>query len=290
MARQPEHIIPFRPFGSGRKTPKTPQLVIDDRRQWFGSLSGQTFSNEVQVPAMGAWANPYATPIPPLTEALRLLLPRPEPITLSFHPWWITTAGARLKYMSHLYAEVEPNTDAIMTSRWGRIIVEWGTGQSRAWTYFDAGPGSLQLPSVSDVRVSGWSYSSPYVLSVNAQVGYAHNSLKATWSFASTTNVSGTVYSRRVPNFSETLTSCIGYRVGSSDSLNQQGLIRVTDGGLATVIYKWLLRPAIAPNPQAIPYPPVDVPLSGAANEVEHDHVACVGSLLLLLTSIKVKV
>lgn len=265
MARQPERIIPFEPFASGHSiTPKgkKPTIITDDRRSWFSTVPGLVFSNEILVPGTGA--PPVGVQHPSnLTEAIRLRLPRPEPVTLSFHPWWINDAS-RWRQISHQFAEVEDSSGEF-NGTWGRIYVEWGTGSSRAWTYFDAGPGSLQLPSVSDVRVSGWAYSQSFILSVNAQIGYASADLSATWTSLLRTNVNSTSVTKRLPPFSRTITGALG---GNASDVNNEVRISLLDLVFAHEIMRWTLKPGIVPNTQNIPNEMVDVPLSGGAAAV----------------------
>lgn len=278
MARQPFIIQPFRPFASGRQvSAKTKNIITDDRRSWFASIPGRLFSNEVVVPGTGT-----APLVQSLTEALALRLPRPEPVTLSFHPWALS--NDRFRLMSHLMAESYPTADAGNQARWGRIYVEWGTGQSRAWTYLDAGPGSLQLPSVSEVRVYGWSYVTSYILSVNAQVGYASADLSATWTFRLHGNVAQN-QTISLPNFARLFT---GYGGWITYDVNDLGDIRIEDNN-GNPMMNWSVRPPIAPNPSARPYPPVSVPLSGASRNVRLELVNVAG-IFAVLAVVTVKI
>jgi hypothetical protein len=275
MARQPNIIQPFEPFASGRQLSKrTKNIITDDRRAWFASIPGINFSNEVVVTGTGTSLI--------LTEALNLRLPRPEPVTISFHPW--ANSGDRFRLMAHLMAEIEPITNPALQVKNGRIYVEWGTGQSRGWTYFDAGPGSLQLPSVSEVRVYGWSYTTEYVLSVNAQVGYASSDLSATWTFQIRNNIAYN-NSKFLPNFARNIT---GYGGWLAYDLNDLSDIQIRDANNYPMM-NWSVRPPIAPNPSQIPYPCSNVPLSGAARLVRLAIVNNVGEITVT-TAVNVKI
>lgn len=269
MARQPHEIQPFEPFASGRQQKTKPsQIVTDDRRSWFKTVPGLVFSNEILIPGSGT------TPlVQALREAIHLRLPRPEPVTLSFHPWW-TNDTSRFRLQPHLFAEVEPDTVAANQAVWARIYVEWGTGQSRAWTYLDAGPGSLQLPSVSDVRVSGWSYVTPYILSVNAQIGYASADLSATWSFHKFDTIAG-VHTKNLPNFARELTAYAGWP-NSAYVLNDLGDVAIADNS-NTDIGSWDIRPPLAPNPAQTPYPCVKVPITAGARIIKLRNINTAG-------------
>lgn len=291
MARQPDRPIPFRPRGLGRKYTKTPpNLIIDDRRAWFSSLSGLNHSNEIVVPATGYWPNVIIDPGQPVTEVLRVLLPRPEPVTLSFHPWSTTYAGRRFRRKAHLFAEVEPSGDAAANAKNARIIVEWGTGQSRAWTYFDAGDGSLHLPSVSDVRVSAWTWSTPFVLSANAQIGYSHSNAYATWTFVQYGGNGLLKTSKELPNFGVSITGYLGVDQNYlAPTLNTEATIELKDTN-NNIMQRWLMRPAAIPNPQTIPYGPNDVPLSPGCRLVTHDLAVSQSATENITSVVRVKV
>jgi len=263
--------MPFEPFASGRQqTIKPSQIVTDDRRNWFASVPGLNFSNEILIPGSGATPLSQA-----LREAIHLRLPRPEPVTLSFHPWR-QDDQSRFRIQPHLFAEVEDSTVAGNQAVWGRIYVEWGTGQSRAWTYLDAGPGSLQLPSVSDVRVSGWSYVKSYILSVNAQIGYASSDLSATWSFHCSDPLVS-LYTKNLPNFARQLTAYAGWP-NSNYQLNDLGDVALADNS-NTDIGSWSIRPPIAPNPAQVPFPCVNVPITSGARIIKVRNIVTSGTM-----------
>lgn len=284
MARQPHRIQPFEPFASGRQQKTKPsQIVTDDRRSWFKTVPGLVFSNEVLIPAAGVSAT-YNRAV--TTEAINLRLPRPEPVTLSFHPWWSDDQD-RFRLMPHLFAEVEPDTDASLQARWGRIFVEWGTGQSRAWTYLDAGPGSLQLPSVSEVRVSGWTRTTPFILSVNAQIGYASADLTATWTFHLRNNVVSS-FARSIPNFARQITGYGGWTNGNW-ALNDLGRISLLDNSGRNIM-DWSVRSPAAPNPSQRPYPCSQVPISGSVRLLELALITTTGGTFNVTGTATVKI
>ena len=273
MARQPHRIQPFEPFASGRPIKEKPSRIItDDRRSWFQTVPGLVFSNEIQIPGSGATPLSQA-----LREAIHIRIPRPEPVTLSFHPWWNNDTD-RFRLMPHMFAEVEPDTLAVLQQKWARIYVEWGTGQSRAWTYLDAGPGSLQLPSVSDVRVSGWSHTTPFILSVNAQIGYASADLSATWSFHMRDPIAA-VYTKNLPNFARLLSGYAGWP-NSAYVLNDLGDIAITDNANREIA-SWSVRPPLAPNPDQRPNPCTSIPITGAARLIKLRNVNTAGTMAI---------
>lgn len=258
MANQPTKQIPFTPLSSGSQS-GIPALVRDDRRDWFQSLTGQVFSNEILVPATGAWADIYLAPPAPLTEVLRLRLPRPEPLTLTLHPWENTVA----RYRKPMKLLAETSATSSLGNYQGRIFIEWGAGAARNWTYLDVGAGSLAIPSCSEVRVSAWSRQFPFILSASAQLGYPHSRLDATWTFMLQDTVLASD-ARFLPNFSRDFTANM-----YGTNLNDFGSIAIR--GLAAAIYPvhiFYLRPPIPPNPQALPYPPVNVPIGSYSDRV----------------------
>lgn len=279
MAKQPQFPIPFRPISSARGL-TNPLVVKQDLREWYSRLTGQQFSAEVLVPASGAWTDITNAPPSPLTEVMRLRLPRPEPISLVFHPW--TTDTDRFRAPIRLLAWGGVAGKQLEQSQ-GRIFVEWGAGSARMWTYFDAAQGSLQLPAVSDVRISAWSHTTDFILSASAQVGYSHADLFATFSVGFYDTATGNL-NVLLPQFSRTLT---GYFEGVD--LNDTADIRLR-GGTGLIYQRWLLRPAITPNPQTIPYAPVDVPISGHCRWVRVEITNTAGGLDTVVAVVKVQI
>lgn len=252
MAQQPEHVIPFQPFSSGARTKKAPQLVIDDRRNFYGELPGIIQGNEVVINPTGAWPI-MNTAAPQLQEALRLTLPRPEPVTLYFHPW--ANTDDRFRQSVKLFAHASSLVSLIEQLQ-GRIIIEFGVGQARNWAYCDFAPGSLHIPACSWATVYGWTHASTVRLAVSAQLGYTHSKADCMWTAIFAGNVALGGYTVEAPHFARELT---GYfystDVLAEASVGFQQLI-------APPAQQWLLRPPITPNPQAIPYAPVKVPIS----------------------------
>lgn len=252
MARQPEKPVPFRPLYSGPK--KKPAIkVIDDRRDFYGNLSGIIQGNEIPLVASGAWPDVRAN-APALQEVLRCTLDRPEPVTLYFHPWVGTTERWRqsLKFYAHCSAPGSPVTEQLQ----GRIFIEWGVGQARNWTYCDLAPGSLCIPSCSWVSVSGWLHTGVgIVLAASAQIGYMHSRADCSWTAIYLNTAIGT-YQVESPNFARELTGFFY----STDVL-AEGIVEFFQP-FSLPGQNWLLRPAITPNPQATPFAPVKVPIS----------------------------
>lgn len=252
MARQPEHIIPFRPFASNARPKARSILVTDDRRKFYDDLPGLVRGNEIVITPTGAWPT-MASGAPALQEALRLTLNRPEPVTLYFHPWVDSTDRFRqsIKLWAHASSSVAP-----IEPLQGRIIVEFGVGQARNWAYCDMAAGSLHIPACQWVTVYGWTHTGTIRLAVSAQIGYSNSQSDCFWSAVCTENAAAGTYTVEAPQFARELT---GYFY-STDVLAE-----------ATIDFKqafapssqvWLMRPPITPNPQSLPYPPVDVPIS----------------------------
>lgn len=256
MAKQPEHIIPFRPFASGIPV-RRPILVQDERRKWFSTVSGEQYAKEVFVPGTGAWDDIEVAPPTELVEVIRLRLPRPEPLTVIVTSYFNSTA--RFRRTLHLYAHVN-GVGSPSDTRQGRLFFEWGTGKSRYWTYSDLTHGALQIPACSEIRVSAWSHTVPALVNASIQMGYAQSQLDMTWTQMLNPNppIVDTIF-RRLPSFAKTITGYV-----ASDDVNDYGRIILRDN-IGTTIHEWRMRPAIVPNPQTIPYAPVDVPLTGAA-------------------------
>jgi hypothetical protein len=251
MAHNPDKVQPFRPLYSGRRQLQ-PKPVVDDRRQFYGALPGISQGNEVLLVPTGAWPDIRAN-IPQLQTVLEVTLKRPEPITLYFHPWDNTTDRFRqsIKYYAHASAPLVP----VFESLQGRIFIEWGVGSARNWTYCDLAPGSLHIPSVNWVRVSGWIHTSTTCrLAASAQIGYSQGRSDCLWTAVFEHNAVGG-YTVVAPNFARELT---GYYY-SPDVLSEATV--AFQQAFALPAQQFLLRPAIAPNPQAIPYPPVNVPI-----------------------------
>lgn len=252
MALQPDKVQPFRPFASGGPQKRATEIV-DDRRKFYGSLSGVIQGNEVLLIPSGAWPD-IRVNAPQLQEALRLTLARPEPVTLYFHPW--QNVGDRfrrsIKFFAHASAPGVPAFESLQ----GRIFVEWGVGAARNFTYCDLAPGSLHIPSAQWVAVSGWIHTDTMTrLAVSAQLGYSHSKSDAIWTAIFWHNAIGG-YTVEAPNFARELT---GY-MQSTDPLAEATIAH--QQAFAPPAQQWLLRPAITPNPQAIPFPPVKVPIS----------------------------
>ncbi len=260
MARQPEHIIPFRPFASGMKPSKPAFTVTDDRRAWFASVPGEVYSNEVLIPGTGAWDDMDLAPPAELTEVIRLRLPRPEPVSVTVGTFY--NSNFRFRRSLHLYSHVN-GTGSLSLASQGRLIMEWGTGKATYWCYCDLAHSGIQLPAVSEIRIWGWSYQFPCLVNASIQVGYAHSQLDMTWTQMLDPNppIVETV-TRRMPNFTKTLT---GYYY--SDDVNDYGRIFIRDR-VGINMHEFRMFGAIPPNTQALPYGPNDVPLSGAADHL----------------------
>jgi hypothetical protein len=252
MARQPTKPIPFEPLYSGRKK-KPPIEVIDDRRAFYGALSGLIQGREVLLIPSGAWPDVRAN-APALQEVLRCTLPRPEPVTVYFHPWVGQTERFResIKFYAHCSAPISPVTESLQ----GRIFIEWGVGSARNWTYCDLAPGSLSIPACSWISVSGWIHTATNVqLAASAQIGYLHPNANCNWTAMFVNNALGG-YTVQGPNFARELTGFFY----STDVL-AEGAVAYQQAFAQPAQY-WLMRPAITPNPQTIPFPPVRVPIS----------------------------
>lgn len=252
MAKQPETIQPFRPFSSGAK--KKPAIeVVDDRRTFYGDLSGVTQGNEVLLVPTGAWPVVTAN-APQLQEVLRCTLKRPEPVTVYFHPWLDTSDRFRqsIKFFAHASSAV-----SALEQLQGRVFIEWGVGSARNYTYCDLAPGSLHIPACQWIAVSGWIHSSVNVrLAASMQIGYPHSESNCNWTAILESNAVMAGYTVQAPNFARELT---GFMY-STDPLAETSI--AFQQFLALPAQYWLLRPAITPNPQTIPYPPVKVPIS----------------------------
>lgn len=246
-----DHIKRFEPFSSSKQMGSFP-VVTDDRRDFVGKLPGETISNEVIVNPSGAWPV-MAASSPVITEALRLTLKRSEPVTLSFHPWAISQD--RFRGAVRLYSHVS-STAPVIESLQGRIIVEWGSGKTREWTYCDLSPGSLHIPSCTHIKVFGWTHTAQVALGVSAQVGYAHGLHDAYWTMMLARDaVSG--FGVQCPHYSREITGSL-----HSTVVDAEGYLSAQNAFSPPAQY-WLMRPAITPNPQDIPYAPVKVPLGG---------------------------
>lgn len=241
----------FKPLPSAKKA-KTVN-VQSELRRWFTNLAGEVYANEVAVPATGAWVSPLVAPPAPLTEVLRITLPTPEPIALTFHCW--VADNRRFRWQARFAAEIDTALGAL-NQVFGRILIEWGVGKARNWTYIDAAPGSLQIPNASWVAVSGWSHSLGYLLAATAQIGYTQGPSDATWTFLLCDNAPN-LQGRFPPPYGRDIT---GYFVSSG--LAGVGKISLADG-LGNNYQEWLMRSAVTPNPPVIPYPPAKVPIGG---------------------------
>lgn len=254
MAKFPpiERIMPFQPFSSGRQTGKFP-IVTDDRRDFVAKLPGENISNEVTINPTGAWPV-MNTGQPQLQEALRLTLRRPEPVSLAFHPY--EQSANRFRGAYKLYAHVSAPAAPVVESQQGRIIIEWGSGRTREWTYCDMAPGSLQIPACTHVTVFGWTHTATVQLGVSAQIGYAHGPCDSLWTMVLVHNaISG--FGVLCPHYAREITGNL-----YSTVVDAEGYLQSQNAFTPPIQY-WLLRPAITPNPQDIPYAPVNVPLSG---------------------------
>lgn len=278
MARQPEKPMVFRPLYSGSRK-KRPSPVVDDRRLFYGDLPGIVQGNEVLLIPTGAWPDVRVNQ-PALQEVLRLTLDRPEPVTLYFHPWSNTRDQFResIKFYAHCSAPGLPVVESLQ----GRIFIEWGVGQARNWTYCDLAPGSLSIPACSWVSVKGWIHTATTtVLAASAQVGYLHSRADCNWSAMFIHNAVGG-YTVQAPNFARELTGFFY----STDVLAEASV--AYQQAFSQPAQYWLLRPAITPNPQAIPYPPVKVPISvgyvAALNILNPGPTLAIGTVGTVLT------
>lgn len=275
-----DHIMPFRPFASGTQRGDFP-VVKDDRRDFVAKLSGETISNEVTILPSGAWPV-MNTGQPALREALRLTLPRCEPVTLAFHPW--DQSPDRFRGAIRFYAHVSCPTSAVVESLQGRIIVEWGSGRTREWTYFDMAPGSFHIPSCTHVTVMGWTHTATVQLGVSAQVGYSHGPHDAYWTMMFSHNAIGS-YGVLCPHYAREITANL-----YSTVVDAEGYVQAQNAFSPPVQY-WLLRPAITPNPQDIPYAPVNVPLAGGfQTTIGITNPGAVPALATLAAIIKVRI
>lgn len=249
-----ERIQPFEPFASGRQRGEPP-VVKDERREFVEKLAGTSISNEVTILPSGAWPVINAN-VPQLTECLRLTCKRPEPITLSFHPYDNTTANDRFRVAYQLFAHISCPTVPLFESLQGRIIVEWGSGRTREWTYFDMSAGSFHIPSCTHLKVYGWTHTATVNLGISAQIGYAHGPHDANWTMMFCHNAVGG-YTVNSPHYGREITANF-----VATDLAASGFVQAQNA-FSPVTQYWLMRPAITPNPQVIPYAPVKVPLSG---------------------------
>jgi len=247
-----DHIKPFAPFSSGRQRGDFP-VVKDERRDFVEKLSGESISNEVTINPSGAWPVMNTT-VPALTECLRLTLKRAEPVTLSFHPYDVTNDRFRIAYQ--LFAHVSCPNSAVIESLQGRIIVEWGSGRTREWTYFDLSAGSFHIPACTHVKVYGWTHTATVRLGVSAQIGYSHGPHDANWTMMLSNNALSS-YGVNSPHYGREITANF-----VSSVVDAQGYVQ-TQNAFSPATQYWLMRAAITPNPQDIPYAPVKVPLSG---------------------------
>lgn len=254
----------FKPLSSAKR--KRVVSVDQEIRRWMANAPGETYANEVTVRASGPWANiNLAPPAPGLTEVLRLTLPKPEPVTITFHPWvYEEDVGpppvqifTRFRRALRLYAHVQSAAFPAQSALEGRIVLEFGAGKARNWTYLDAAPGALQIPNCTWLSVSGWSNLSDFVLAATAQVGISHAPLDATWSQILLENVGGVAQINAPPHYAREVT---GYFYGAG--LAAQGYLVLQDA-LLTPFQYFLMRSAVTPNPGVIPYSPVRVPLAG---------------------------
>lgn len=262
----------FKPLPSARR--RRAFTAISDLREWVANLPGETFGNEILVPATGAWPNVFLQPPRPLTEVLRLTLPRPEPLTLTIHPWSTNAERFRraTRRMAHVNSNVGGPFDPLDDE--GRVFIEWGTGRSRNWTYVDAGPGSLQIPMASHLRVSAWCRTVPFIIAASAEPGYSHGGMDCTWTAHLAWVGALANWPTIPPHFAREIT---GY-IYSTTELNAVGQIELGGANLSR-LQLWEMRPAITPNPPPIPYPPVKVPLSGGVSNIFLRTVANVNQL-----------
>jgi hypothetical protein len=264
MARNPDRITKQTYFASGTKGLEEPQPIIDERRRWYGSLSGISQSNEILIPAMPIWQDVYAAMPGPLVEVLRLTLPRPEPVTLYFHPFgWDPAFGSNNRFRVSYPNHAEEQVNNVLSTNTGRIFIEWGVGSGKDWTYVDAAPGSLHIPSASFIVVSAYAYLAPYRLLVTSQVGYPHNNCTASWTFKYTRTLApGNSARIPLPHYARDITVMF-----SGVDVTSEGYLRLMNSNNADMHW-WYLRGPWPPNPQTIPYAPVSVPL-GSGNKVE---------------------
>lgn len=259
----PKDSILTMPLGQARRFEPLPSArrrrfirTEDDLRAWLADAPGETFANEVVVNPTGAWPNvALVPPAPGLTEVLRLTLPRPEPISLVLHPW--VNDISRFRQSIRMYAELASTNFPAMFAINGRVFVEFGVGQARNWTYLDAAPGGLQIPNATWLAVSAWSHTTAFRLAATAQVGYSHGPLDATWSQTVVDNIQSGIV-RQPPHYSRDVTGyfhCPGDLAGVGNLWLQDGLLNV--------FQHFLMRSAVTPNPQVIPYAPVKIPLAG---------------------------
>lgn len=268
----------FKPLPSAKTKPAL--TVVSEIRRWFKNVAGETYANEVLIPASGAWASPLVAPPAPLVEALRLTLPSPEPIALTIHVW--VNEQGRFRRQARFAAEIE-SALALYDQMFGRVMIEWGVGKARNWTYVDAAPGSLQIPNASWLAVSGWSHSLPYILAATAQVGYTQGPSNATWTFMLQDSVPA-LSGRFPPPYGRDIT---GYFV--SPGLAGVGKISLADG-VGSNFQEFLMRPAITPNPAVIPYPPVSVPMGGHVFFVGNEIVNAGGGSSFVSSIVNVRV
>lgn len=251
----------FKPLPSARRLKVL--TVQTESRRWMANAPGENYAREVTVLATGAWPNIQLAPPADLTEVLRVTLEKPDPVTLYFHPWVYEEDAAlnqiftRFRNSQRLYAHVQSAAFPAMNVLEGRIIIEFGVGKARNWTYLDVAPGALQIPNCNWLAVYGWSNVTNYVLACTAQVGYSHAPLDCTWSQIIVENVGGVAIVNRPPHYAREVT---GYFYGGG--LAAQGNLILQDA-LLTPFQYFLMRSAVTPNPPVIPYAPVNVPLAG---------------------------
>jgi hypothetical protein len=252
----------FEPLPSAKR--KRVLTVESESRLWMANAPGENYAREVTVQATGAWANiQLPPPAPGLTEVLRVTLEKPDPVTIFFHPWIYEEDAAlnqiftRFRFAQRLYAHVQSAAYPAMNALEGRIILEFGVGKARNWTYLDVAPGALQIPNCNWLAVYGWSNVTNFVLAATAQVGYSHAPLDCTWSQIIVENVGGVAIVNRPPHYAREVT---GYFYGGG--LAAEGNLALQDA-LLTPFQYFLMRSAVTPNPPVIPYAPVNIPLAG---------------------------
>lgn len=251
MGKQPTHVTPFLPFGSQKNAIGGKTVVTDDRRDIYGSLPGGVWGNEVVVQPSGAWPDPLMN-TPAITEILRITLPRPEPVTLFWEPYAPVSGASRFRPGAEFPAHVNAVVGSVALNGQARIIVEFGVGSARHWTYCDMAVGSLCIPSCSWATISGWSYFWPLIVNASAQLGYTQNAHAKNTSILHYASVASVL--RPFPNFARDVS--VYFSPTKTDATGS-----FWGGGVSGMEF-YFTSPS-AGNPPVIPYPPVKLPIAG---------------------------
>jgi len=252
-----KHIMPFEPFHSSGQKGSFP-VITDDRRDFYAKLSGVSQGQAVNVIGTGPWPNILVSPAAPLTPILELHLPRPEPVVLTWGVYReeINRYARVARFIAH---GVDFGGPALLANMEGRLFIEWGAGQATQWTYCDLASGSLQIPAASFVKLMAWTNFVNGNVRAQAQVGYMGAKADCTWTIGLSSLLANQLVTVPIAPYVREIT---GYFRGQAVGENGYCALRDLAG---QYIQHWYEDSAIAPNPQAIPYNPVSVPVGPAA-------------------------